>query len=223
MNRELLILFGVGLTTGLSGAMLPGPLFLYTVSEAFHRGHLVGIKIALGHLMLEACFVALVIVSLHDWLVSMTFRTVVAWVGGIGLVIMGGLILAKLRRLSLSRRAQVAFQFGPFVGGAFFSIASPGFLLWWATIGASVFLQGALWGMAGVAMVATGHAVADLLWCWFVALTVERGRPYCSDRLYRAIMACIALWLIGLGVQLPVRYVLVGATQAGVVRPPQSR
>ena len=47
-----LILFGIGFSTGLSGAMIPGPLFLYTVSEALSKGPGVGIKIALGHLLL---------------------------------------------------------------------------------------------------------------------------------------------------------------------------
>ncbi len=200
---DLLILFGLGLSTGLSGAMIPGPLFLYTVSEAFHHGQLAGLKIALGHLLLETSFVAVVVLGFRESLASPAFRSAVVWVGGSGLVVMGGLILAKVRDLSLATRANVAFRWGPLLGGAFFSIASPGFLIWWATIGASVFLQGALRGSAGVATVAAGHAVADLVWCWFVAFSVERGRPYCTDTAYRAIMALIAVCLILLGLGMP--------------------
>ena len=197
---EFLVLFWVGLSTGLSGAMIPGPLFLYTASEAFHKGQWVGVKIALGHLLFEAGFVIVVMMGLRDLLSLAEFRIAVAWVGGLGLIIMGGLILARVRHLSLAQRAEMTFRWGPLVGGAFFSIASPGFLLWWATIGASIFLQGALSGTTGIAMVALGHAVADLVWYWFVAFSVERGRSYCTDRMYRAIMALIALCLIGLGV-----------------------
>ena len=200
---NLLLLFGLGLSTGLSGAMIPGPLTLYTVSEALHRGHWVGVKIASGHLLLEGCFAILVILGLRDFLASAAFRASVAWVGGLGLVLMGGLILFKVRRLSLAQRAEVSFRFGPWIGGAFFSLASPGFLIWWATIGASVFLQGALRGTAGVAMVALGHALADLAWCWFIAFSVERGMRYCTDRTYRIVMALVALCLIALGLGLP--------------------
>jgi threonine/homoserine/homoserine lactone efflux protein len=199
MFMECVVLFGVGFSTGLSGAMIPGPLVLYTVSEAFHRGQLVGIQIALGHLLLEACFAVVVIMGLRDFLSSAPFRLTVVWVGGIGLVVMGGLILAQVRHFSLAQRAQMAFRWGPLVGGAFFSVISPGFLIWWATIGVSVFLQGALSGGIGITMVAVGHAVADLVWCWFIAFSVERGRSYCSDRTYRLIMALIALCLIGIG------------------------
>ena len=201
----LLILFGVGFGTGLSGAMIPGPLFLYTVSEAFRQGHIAGVKVTLGHLLLEACFAGLVVLSLRDWLNAMAFRTAVAWVGGAGLIIMGLLILAKRRMFSLSQRGHVSWNFGPVFGGAFFSIASPGFLLWWATIGASVFLQGILLGAAGITMVALGHALSDLAWYWFVAFSVERGRAYCTDRVYQAIMAVIAWCLILMGVGFPIR------------------
>ena len=201
---HLLILFGVGLSTGLSGAMMPGPLTLYTISEAFRRGPLIGLQIAAGHLLLEACFVGVVIVGLRDALSSAAFRVAVAWVGGVGLIVMGLLILGKIRRLSLADHAQVTFRWGPFLGGACFSLASPGFLIWWATIGATVFLQGALAGAAGIAMVAAGHALADLLWGWFVAFSVSHGKRYCSDRTYRLITGTIALCLIGLGIWFPI-------------------
>ena len=126
---------------------------------------------------------------------------------------MGAVILAMVRRLSLRQSAQVVFRWGPVLGGAFFSMVSPGFLLWWATIGASVFLQGALLGTPGLAMVAIGHAIADLVWCWFVAFSVERGRAYCSDQAYRTIMAVIAWCLIGFGVGLPIDHLSVHATK----------
>jgi threonine/homoserine/homoserine lactone efflux protein len=195
-----LVLFGLGLSTGLSGAMIPGPLTLYTVSEAFHHGQLAGIKVALGHLLLEAVFVLLVVLGLKEFLAAPAFRAAVLWVGGVGLIAMGGLILSKARRLSLIDRAQVPFRWGALAGGAVFSLVSPGFLIWWATIGASVFLQGSLSGPAGLMMIGAGHAAADLFWCWFVAFSVERGRRYCSDRAYRTIMAVIALSLIALGI-----------------------
>jgi threonine/homoserine/homoserine lactone efflux protein len=80
--------------------------------------------------------------------------------------------------------------------------------MWWATIGASVLLEGSLNGAPGIAMVASGHALADVSWCWFLAFSVERGRVYCSDRTYRAIMGLAALCLVVLGVGLPLKHYL---------------
>ncbi len=198
-GRALLLL---GFTTGLSGAMIPGPLMFFTVSEAFRRGQVAGVLVALGHLLLEAIFVVGVVLGLRDLLSLPSFRTAVAWVGGIGLILMGGLILSSVPHLSLPRRQEVVFRGGPLLGGVFFSIASPGFLIWWATIGVSVLLQGALWQGPGIALVSAGHATPDIGWLWFVAWSVERGRAYCTDRIYRLIMAGMALWLVFLGVRM---------------------
>lgn len=198
-----LVLFGVGFSTGLSGAMIPGPLFLYTVSEAFRGGRWAGIKVTVGHLLLEACFVGLVVVGLRGWLASAAFRHVVAWVGGISLIVMGALLLRRLPQLSLARQAHVTFRWGAVLGGAFFSVVSPGFVLWWSTIGAAVLLQGALKGTGGIVAVAMGHAAADLLWYWLVAWSIERGRMYCTDQAYHGIMGALACCLIVLGIGLP--------------------
>lgn len=205
---DLLILFSIGVTTGLSGAMIPGPLFLYTVSEAFKDGQKAGIKIALGHLILEAGFVAIIIVGFRDLLILAPVKSAIAWIGGLSLIIMGGVIFSKVRQLSLAADSPVTFRGGPFIGGAFFSIISPGFLIWWATIGTSVFLQGLMFGVAGIIVVAAGHALADIVWHWFVAFSVERGKTYCDDRTYRIIMACVALGLIILGAGLPISHFL---------------
>ena len=207
---ELALLFGVGFSTGLSGAMIPGPLFLYTVSEAFRQGQWAGIKVTIGHLLLEACFVLIVVVGLRDWLASAAFRHVVAWVGGISLIVMGALVLRQVRGLSLARQARVTFRWGAVLGGAFFSVVSPGFILWWSTIGAAVLLQGMLKGTGGIVAVALGHAVADLLWYWLVALSIERGRTYCTDQVYRGIMGALACCLIVLGISLPLTQVMKG-------------
>lgn len=203
---ELILLLGVGLSTGLSGAMIPGPLLLYTVSEAFHGGQQAGVKIALGHLLLEGCLLGMVVLGLRDWLASPAFRLAIAWIGGSGLIVMGLLILARLGRLSLTREADLHFRWGPLVGGAFFSLVSPGFLIWWATIGASVVLQGLLAGIAGLVMVAVGHALADLGWLWFVAFSIERGKAYCRDWLYRTVIGLMAVCLIVLGLGLAIQH-----------------
>ncbi|MBI4340879.1 MAG: LysE family transporter [Candidatus Omnitrophica bacterium] len=202
---DLAILFGVGVGTGLSGAMIPGPLFLYVVSEAFRHGVMAGIRITVGHLLLEALLAALILVGLRTWLDLVAFRTAVAWVGGVSLAAMGWLLLRRLPHLSLSEQAHVDFGAGHLAGGVFFSVISPGFLLWWATIGAAVLLQGALRGAAGIAMVLAGHALADLLWHGVVAASVERGRTYCTDQFYRRLMAALAVALIVLGLGLVVR------------------
>jgi threonine/homoserine/homoserine lactone efflux protein len=213
---ELAVLFGVGFSTGLSGAMLPGPLVFYTISEAFRLGRWAGPLAAAGHLVLEGLFAWAIVAGCRDWLDSAAFRTAVAWVGGAGLATMGSLLLVQVPRLSLRQGSTVTFRWGPLVGGACFSAISPGFLLWWLTIGASVMLEGAQHGPPGLAMVAAGHALADVGWLGLVAYSVERGRAYCPDTVYRVLMTCMGLWLIVLGLGLPITHGLAAlATRLG--------
>lgn len=195
-------LFGTGFTTGLSGAMIPGPLLLYTISSALRVGHVAGVQVALGHLVLEGMFVLTGAVGLRGLLHAPAFQATVRWAGGLGLMVMGSLMLLHGRQLSLIRHAQVECRWGPLIGGAVFSLSSPGFVLWWATIGAAVLLQGMRAGHGGVAAVSLGHACADVLWCWFVAFSVARGRAYCSDRAYRTVMRLMACGLMALGLWL---------------------
>jgi threonine/homoserine/homoserine lactone efflux protein len=212
---ELVVLFGVGLSTGLSGAMIPGPLVLYTISEAFRLGRWAGPLAAAGHLLLESGFAWAIVAGCRQWLDSAAFRTTVAWVGGAGLATMGSLLLAQVPSLSLRQGATVSFRWGPLIGGACFSVVSPGFLLWWATIGASVILEGAQQGAPGIAAVGAGHALADVGWLSLVAYSIERGRAYCPDAAYRVVMTLMGLGLIVLGIGLPLKHGL-GALAAGL-------
>jgi threonine/homoserine/homoserine lactone efflux protein len=95
---------------------------------------------------------------------------------------------------------KVDFDYGSLAGGAFFSIISPGFLIWWTTIGLSVILKSLLFGFMGFTMVALGHWLADISWHWFVSDFVHKGKVYLKDHHYHAIIRCLAIGLIATGI-----------------------
>ena len=72
----------------LSGAIMPGPLFTYTIAKTMQsrrRGFLVGLWVTLGHAALEA----LLIVGLLAGLSELLHNRVVIWVvGGLGCVLL---------------------------------------------------------------------------------------------------------------------------------------
>lgn len=160
----------------------------------------VGLRIAFGHILIEAVFVAFIFLGFRNFLSSEIFMRVVTGVGGIALVGMGVLLLKGVSRMSLTVKKEVEFDYGSFAGGAFFSIISPGFLIWWTTIGFSVILKSLLFGLMGFVMVALGHWVADLGWHWFVSYFVHRGKYYLKDRPYHRIIRLLALGLIVTGI-----------------------
>ena len=198
MSFILLLIIGLG--TGLSGAMIPGPLFLFTVSESLKKDSTVGLRIAFGHILIEAIFVACIFFGFKGLLSSPAFMGLVAKVGGVALIGMGILLVKGAKDMRLIMDKRVDFDYGSLAGGAFFSIVSPGFLIWWTTIGLSVILQSLLFGLTGFMMVALGHWLADIGWHWFVSDFVHKGKVYLKDRQYQNIIRFLALGLIAAGI-----------------------
>ena len=57
----LLSVFVLGFITALSGAMMPGPLLTATISESTRRGFLAGPRLMVGHALLEAALLLLLL------------------------------------------------------------------------------------------------------------------------------------------------------------------
>lgn len=197
---SFILLFIIGLGTGLSGSIIPGPLFLFTVSESLKKDAPVGLRIAIGHILIEAVFVVLIFLGFRNLLTSNALMRVVSGVGGIALVGMGIILFRGVSRMSLSIKKGAEFDYGSIAGGAFFSIISPGFLIWWATIGISVVLKSLAFGLLGLVFMALGHWAADVGWHWFVSFFVHKGRHYLEDRTYHGIVRLLAVGLIITGV-----------------------
>ncbi|OGX35714.1 MAG: hypothetical protein A3C36_03165 [Omnitrophica WOR_2 bacterium RIFCSPHIGHO2_02_FULL_52_10] len=198
MSFILLLIIGLG--TGLSGAMIPGPLFLFTVSEALKKDSAVGLRIALGHILIEVVFVACIFFGFKNLLSSQAFMGLVAKVGGVAMIVMGILLVKGAKDMHLIMDKKVDFDYGSLAGGAFFSIVSPGFLIWWTTIGLAVILQSLLFGLMGFMMVALGHWLADIGWHWFVSDFVHKGKVYLKDRQYHNTIRFLALGLVATGI-----------------------
>ena len=197
---SFILLFFIGIGTGLSGAMIPGPLFLFTVSESLKKDTAVGLRIAIGHIIIEALFVVLIFLGFKSLLTSEGFMRLVSGLGGIALIAMGIMLFYGAAKMSLRVEDGVEFDYGSVVGGAFFSIVSPGFLIWWSTIGLSVVLKSLLFGLAGLATVAMGHWIADIGWHWSVSYFVNKRKYYLEDRPYRNIIRLLAFGLVATGI-----------------------
>ena len=197
---SLLLLFIIGLGTGLSGAMIPGPLFFFTCSQSLKKDSAVGLRIALGHILIEIVFVALIFIGFRNFLSSETFMRGVSAMGGTALIGMGFILFRGARRMSFSINEKFESDYKSIIGGAFFSIISPGFLIWWTTIGFSVILKSLLFGFVGFMMVAVGHWLADLGWHWFVSYFVHKGKNYLKDKTYQGLIRTLAVGLIAIGV-----------------------
>jgi len=198
---ELLFIVVAGFSLGISGAMIPGPLTLYTVSEVVKTNGFAAIRIIIGHILLEAVLVIVILQGFQRFLVKQPFLFWISTIGALALAIMGMILLVNVRKMTLSNIAgQTHFSRGLILGGIFFSAVSPGFLMWWATIGVSSIMRSLLFGISGLTLIMLGHWLADIAWYGFLSFMVDRGKMYLSDRSYRNIIRFFACVLILLGV-----------------------
>ena len=199
---DMLILLFTGFTIGISGAMIPGPLTFFTISEVIKSNRFAGLKIIAGHMALELIFIAAILLKLHRFLDYERFLSFVTLTGGAALILMGALLLIFSPKLKVNdRQSEKPFGKGLFLGGVFFSALSPGFLIWWATIGISTIIRSLLFGVIGVVVLTLGHWAADVGWYWSLSYAVDKGRRLLNDRVYRNIIKVSSVFLIILGVK----------------------
>ena len=196
----LLTIFATSFVIALSGALMPGPLLTITLSESARRGFIAGPLIVCGHGILELILVLLLLLGLAPILNN---DYVIGSVGLVGAVVLIWMAVGMIRTLpSLTLQGVTATNQGthPVWAGILMSLANPYWTIWWATIGLGYILYSLKFGLLGVIAFFIGHILADLAWYAAVSFTVARGRRFMNDRLYRGILACCAVALLGFGI-----------------------
>ncbi len=187
------------LLLGFSGAMMPGPLLTLTISEAARRGMRAGPQLIAGHALLEGTLVILLLLGLAEIVQQPGVFSSIALVGGATLMWLGYTMVRGLSGLSLNLSAEPQKSISPLLAGAVVSLANPYFTLWWATIGIGYLTVTIDRGWAGGITFYFFHVLADLLWYSLIALAVSRGKSLLSDKTYRGLIACCAIFLILFG------------------------
>jgi threonine/homoserine/homoserine lactone efflux protein len=171
---------------GLSGALMPGPMFTVCVAESYKKGFWAGPLMVVGHAIPEIALAVLFSIGLNKFLDDKTVVGVIGIVGGLFLGWLAVKIFVEVRRgvtVDLTSKKDVGW--GPLVAGIWTSVSNPGWIVWWATIGARYIL------------LSVGHEMADLVWYGTVSFLVSRGRGRISDRIYHGVLyACSFLVLV---------------------------
>ena len=190
----------IGFIIGLSGAMLPGPMLIYTISKVLQGRTVSGIKIVFGHILVEVVAVVLILLGLKEIIGSKTVSTVLATIGGLALIMFGLYIIFKATHMKLPKDTKVDFSSGLITGGIFFTVFNPTFPTWWLTIGTSLLSRALLSGLIGVIILTVGHWLADLTWFGSVSFAVCKGKSLLNDRIYQIILRILAAALVGFGI-----------------------
>jgi threonine/homoserine/homoserine lactone efflux protein len=194
----LIGIFFSSMLIGLSGAMMPGPMFTVCVAESYKKGFWAGPVMVVGHAIPELVLAVLFSIGLNKFLDDKTVVGTIGIVGGLFLGWLAVKIFVEVRRgVSVDLTARKEVGWGPLVAGIWTSVSNPGWIVWWATIGARYILLSLDHGIIGVVFFLVGHEMADLLWYGTVSFLVSRGRGRISDRIYHGVLyACSFMVLV---------------------------
>lgn len=219
-------LVGIGFLTGLSGALIPGPLFAFVISDTLKKGALSGPLAIIGHISFECpLIVAVVVLGLE--LMRSYFSHVEALVyviGSLALILIASLII-KEAKAGAKAKAKGSLQIeegtrteiraakynNSIIGGFILTAFNPSFIPWWIGIGFPVLFSGfQQLALTGIILVTLGHFLSDFAWYSFVSFSFAKGKNFFVGRRYEWTMLVIAVFLIVLGVLFFVKG--VGAT-----------
>jgi len=194
---ELFQMVLLGFVIGLTGALAPGPTLVATINASIAGDWTTGLKVSLGHAIVELFLVILILLGLAT--VALPYTTVIAGIGGIALVVFGILTIKGSRKATM-RTSEVHTIANPYMAGLVTSAANPYFWIWWLSIGSAMVIAGLEGGLALAGAFMVGHWTADIAWYTLVSTGVSKGKTLFSDTVYQKIMGLCGIFLIIFGV-----------------------
>lgn len=193
---DIFQMFILGFVIGLTGALAPGPTLVATINASIAGNWTTGLKVSLGHLIVELFLVVLILFGLAS--VALPYTSAIAGIGGLALILFGGLTIAGSRKATLSNKPVQPFS-SPYMAGAITSAANPYFWIWWLSIGSAMIIAGLQGGLVFVGIFMIGHWSADTAWYTLVSTGVSKGRTILYDSAYRKIITICGIFLLLFG------------------------
>ena len=200
--RKLAALFAMAFLTGISGAIMPGPVLALVIGAAARYGTLAGIFAIIGHAAVEIPVVLLLMFGIGAFVRKPKVLAGIGFVGGLALMLAGADMLRSAGAVAASA-ATASTAPGGLLGialaGAGASLANPYFAIWWATVGAGqIATVGSRSPIAWVTFY-TGHVSSDFLWYAIVAYAVGHGRNLLGAGGHKALIIGCGVALLALG------------------------
>ena len=182
-----------------SGVMAPGPLFTANVSYGLREGTKSGIKMAIGHTIVEFPLVILLGVGVFSLEIFPEFRTVISIFGAITLFAFA--ILQIKTVLQNKEHIKSKPKYGPLVTGIALSALNPFFIIWWLTIGFKLISDAMMiWAFSGILVVFFLHIWMDFVWLGGVSFLASKSSRILSNRNYKIMMVGLSSMLVYFGI-----------------------
>lgn len=185
---EMILLLGATVLISLSGVMMPGPVTAGAIAKGA-KDKKAGIKIAMGHGLVEFPIIALVALGL-TFIASWEAKAVIGVVGGVLLIYLGYQLFQPIEK------EEEHFPYSPTLVGIMTSVANPYFFIWWATVGAALITRALKYGVWFLAIFAVVHWSCDLMWDSFLTYSSHSTLDYWYKHRRKVFALCGGIMVI---------------------------
>jgi len=197
--QEIFGFLGLVIVISVSGVMSPGPLFAANVMYGLREGKISGIKMAIGHTIVEFPLILLLGVGFFSIESIPEIRTVITILGAAGLF---GFAILQIRAVTKEKFSiETKSGQGPFVAGILLSALNPFFIIWWLTIGLVLISESIQnFGIIGIVILFLFHIWMDYAWLFTIAVFSSKAKNYLSKRNFKIIIVGLSIVLIYFGI-----------------------
>tara|TARA_B100000029_G_C17566258_1_gene955144 strand:+ start:1473 stop:2087 length:615 start_codon:yes stop_codon:yes gene_type:complete len=198
---EELIGFGIMvIAISASGVMSPGPLFSANIIYGLKEGKIAGLKIAVGHTIVEFPLIVLLGTGIITTNIFPDYRIIITIIGALGIFAFAGLQIRSLLQKNIQKNLKSSR--GPILTGIFLSVLNPFFIVWWLTIGFKLITESIeIWGFIGIIVLFLFHIWMDYVWLYIVAFFASKTRNFLSNRNYKILIISLTVILIYFGIE----------------------
>ncbi|MDC0638881.1 LysE family translocator [Nitrosopumilus sp.] len=182
-----------------SGVMSPGPLFAANITYGLKQGTKAGIKIAIGHSLVELPLVILLGIGILSLEIFPEFKTIISILGAITLFVFAFIQIKST--LKKNEKSETKLKQGPIITGVLLTALNPFFIIWWLTIGLKLISDAmAIWAFVGILIVFVLHVWMDFVWLGSTAFLISKSKKIISNTNYKIIMLALSAVLIYFGI-----------------------
>ncbi len=182
-----------------SGVMAPGPLFAANIAHGLRGGGKAGIKMAVGHTIVELPLVILLGVGVFSFEIFPEFRTLISILGASILFVFAGIQIKTT--LQMKETTSFNLKHSTVLTGITLSALNPFFIIWWLSVGFKLISDAMLiWAFAGIVVVFLLHIWMDFVWLYSVACLASKSSKILSNRNYKILMIGLSSMLIYFGI-----------------------
>jgi len=197
--QEIFSFLGLVIVISASGVMSPGPLFAANVMYGLREGKISGIKMAMGHTIVEFPLILLLGVGFFSIESIPEIRTAITILGAAGLFVFAILQIRSVTKQKFNLETRSGQ--GPVVAGILLSALNPFFIIWWLTIGLVLISESIQnFGIIGIVILFLFHIWMDYAWLFTIAAFSSKAKNYLSKRNFKIIIIGLSVVLIYFGI-----------------------